>query len=459
MEFTLSTFAGLIKTWQVIQEFSKATGLGEQAKPDKYPTNDEFNFIRSLQKTNRRHFAEIAYRLPGYQSGRGFFKYAPLLCHDEWIPKEPIPLSVPAENLQDDSEQFITTYASKSNPTERNSVQLLPVFSDEAKFILPRHTDHVFDSLSAAIKFIEQPPEELFVSRPSYALSKVSTGNTCRLTFQESGYFDYINCGELLALELIMKLKRLGNLDHLDTDQQFQSFQKVLPLRDFAGEWNAVSFRPSIAGINSLTVFIDRKSNQAFFPMLSRLKNLGSAMGTQHVIPAGEFQPTTDSPVAWRNHCTLWQTILREFAEEVLLDAEAKSNQVDMLELANRETIKPLLKLIRDGHWKSYYLGVAIDPLTLKPEILVVNIIERVPFFEDLKSVLDEDLKPVIDNGKLPISNKEGVIIRGPSGIGEELSLRNLLAYCNGALTLPAGVGCIELFIRHSKSIIPWNIR
>ena len=59
--------------------------------------------------------------------------------------------------------------------------------------------------------------------------------------------------------------------------------------------------------------------------MMQRSATLGSAMGALHVIPAGEFQPTTAGTPAFVAHCTLWQTILREFAEEILLDKEAKS--------------------------------------------------------------------------------------------------------------------------------------
>jgi hypothetical protein len=103
--------------------------------------------------------------------------------------------------------------------------------------------------------------------------------------------------------------------------------------------------------------------------------------------------------------------------------------------------------LIRAGDWKSYYLGVALDPLTLKPEILTVSLIERRRFADVLGTFLHES--------KLPEKNAEGKIQRGPAGWGELLNKRNLQTYRDDATTLPAGSGCIELVLRRAGDLLP----
>jgi hypothetical protein len=202
--------------------------------------------------------------------------------------------------------------------------------------------------------------------------------------------------------------------------------------------------------VNVLTIFVDRKSGAATFPMMHRSRT-GSAAGTFHVVPAGEFQPTNNSPVAWRDHCTLWQTVLREFSEELLLDDEAKSGGLDMRALAAREQMVPLVQLIRSGDWKTYFLGMGLDPLTLKPELLLVSII-------DLQHFVDAVSLPA-PGRRLPEKNSEGDIRGGPQGWGEELTASNLSRYRDDPIMLPAASGCIELFQRHREHFPLLNTR
>lgn len=442
----LADFHTLLETYQVIRAGWNALSGGQRLEAR--PSREEFSYIRDLQKKHRRHFAEIACRLPQYESSHPFFEHAPLLCDKGWIPAEPILLAKPGPELEDDSDQLVTTFTlPRSNGHGYNRHGRDRAFCAQTRALLPFQGAEPFNSFHNAIKELERPTEALFVSRPSYSLAKISatSGDGFRekhtLEFTESEYFDYIDCGEMLAYELILNLLRFEG----HGAQSFERLEKALPLRGLAGYWWAPLARPSVAGVNMLTVFLD-DDGAGSFPMLSRSKELGSAMGTLHVIPAGEFQPTTDSPPAFTKHCTLWQTILREFAEEVLRDYEAKSNDVDMQELARMERIAPVVKLIREGGdaWRTYYLGVALDPLTLKPEILTLSLIERTPLLEVIGDFLP--------SRKLPKMNSEGKFLRGPNGWGELLTMENLTKYRDHHKTLPAGSGCIELFLRHAHN-------
>jgi hypothetical protein len=376
-----------------------------------------------------------------------------LLCLDVWIPKEPIRLAVPDENLRDDTDQLVTTLAQQDPNEARNNVQQNPNFAKRAISLLPPADQNgtEYQSFHEAISHIEKPPEDLFVSRPSYALSKIASGRPVKLNFSKAYYFDYIDCGEMLAYETIQQTLRLnGPIDGTSDSRYWPVLNERLSLRDMAGEWNAISFRPSLAGVNVLTLFVDRKSGQASFPMMHRSKFTGTASGTLHVIPAGEFQPTTDSPTAWKEHCTLWQTVLREFSEELLLDNEAKSGGLDMVKLSQRLQMRPLVELIRSGNWKTYFLGVGLDALTLKPEILLTSVIDLPRFIEAISSFYSSDA--------LPLANPEGKILGGPRGWGEELTARNLTQYRDASNTLPAASACIEVVQKNIQNLLGFRV-
>lgn len=438
----LSAYQTLAATVKLAHIAWKSTRT--ESEPESAPrirSEQEFRFLRKLQRQNRRHFALLAYSLPRHAAGRAWFNKAPLLCQDEWIPKEPILLGVPDEDLRDDTKQLVTTGPLRSSAAALNRLRDSDLFVEASRALLPRPGKLAddYNSLSEAILALENPDREKFVSNPSYSLSKISGKAPLKLLFERAEYFDYINCGELLALETIRQAVRTPEHQGGDQQRYLASFDRRLPLRDSVGEWNAVSFRPSLAGVNVLTIFVDRNKGVATFPMMHR-SHTGSAAGTFHVVPAGEFQPTNNSPAAWRDHCTLWQTVLREFSEELLLDDEAKSGGLDMRALAARERMVPLVQLMRSGDWKTYFLGMGLDPLTLKPELLLVSIIDLWRFIEAVS------LPP--PGRRLPEKNSEGEIRTGPHGWGEVLSASNLSRYRDDPITLPAASGCIELLQR-----------
>ncbi|MBE0564519.1 MAG: hypothetical protein IH621_01060 [Krumholzibacteria bacterium] len=434
------TLAATVKLAHIAWQTFRADHKTEPAPVPR--SEEEFRFVRRLQRQNRRHFALLAYSLPRHAAGRAHFVKSPLLCRDDWIPKEPVLLGKPDEELNDDSNQLVTTGPYRAAGLILNRLGDSELFLNASRDLLPRApkgTDE-YRSLSDAIRAVEKPNSDLFVSRPSYALSKVSGKAPFRLRFEKAEYFDYINCGEFLAYETIREAVRVPEFGNSDHQQYLKAFDERLTLRESVGEWNAISFRPSLAGVNVLTIFVDRQAGAATFPMMHRSRT-GSAAGTFHVIPAGEFQPTTNSPVAWRKHCTLWQTVLREFSEELLLDDEAKSGGLDMRALAARDRMAPLLQLIRAGDWKTYYLGMGLDPLTLKPELLLVSVIDLWRFIDALS--------PLPQMKRLPEQNSEGEICGGPLGWGEVFNSANLSRYRDDPITLPAASGCIELLQRH----------
>jgi hypothetical protein len=422
------------------------------------PTEAAFKEMRTLQKTRRRLFADVAGRLPQYSADTKPLRYASLLAEQTWIPSTPIQLAPPQQDLSDDSAQFVTTFGDEPSEGyligDHQSEEVL----DRIRLLLPSEQAVRSPSLSRTIQSIERPNPERFQSRPSYSLSGVSrdTEGRLRLSFRKAYYFDYIDCGELLALEVIREFRDLAQSDRalllnedptsVAIDDLLLRLQGRLKLRTLLGDWRMVRRRPSLAGVNMLTVFLDKASGEATFPMMQRSALAGTAGGTVHVIPAGEFQPTSSALADWSKHCTLWQTILRETAEEVLLHPEAESHSKQMEELALAEPISSMLSLIRTGQWRTYFLGIGLDALTLKPEILVASVIDRQAFQSAFATYLP--------NGSLPGKDSEGDIDRTGTGWGTRLTAENLRLYRDNPLALPAASGCIELFARSASGIL-----
>jgi FMN phosphatase YigB (HAD superfamily) len=410
-------------------------------------SRQQFKVVRDVYKGHRGLLSAIAWRLPRYATGSGCFSHAPLLCDKEWVPDVPINLGIPNEHLEDDNARMRTRPVILRRT--QDNVLYDPEFRAAASRLLPMEdgASESFDSFHEAIRQIENPDDpDRFVSRPSYSLLRVDAEPQLTLYFREAEFFDHVDFSELLAFEFAHELNQLGGLSHdLSADDMLLLDQR-LELRSHSGAWNTPGGRPSLAGVNVLTIFWDSAQRTATFPMMRRTRVL-SAPNTDHVIPAGEFQPTTRGPGPFLRQCTLWQTILREFSEEILRNSEAKSHGLDMRALAALPAVRPLVDLIRVGAWRSYLLGVALDPLNLKPEVMVACVIEKAAFLEHAGDLLED--------GQLPQSNFEGDLLRGTGGWGEEVTEMALMQFLQTENTHAAGRGCIELVLNNLARLLP----
>jgi hypothetical protein len=113
------------------------------------------------------------------------------------------------------------------------------------------------------------------------------------------------------------------------------------------------------------------------------------------VIPAGEFQPSDDSPFARSQDFDLWKAIMREYAEEFLGLPEARFRQGAPLDYENSAPYSRLSAGRRAGSIRPYILSIAIDPLNWKVHIRAVCIFEGKEFdeiFAEMATVNDEGM-------------------------------------------------------------------
>lgn len=214
----------------------------------------------------------------------------------------------------------------------------------------------------------------------SYRVREI-TGDGRGLTFDlgPAWYFDYVNELEALGAELADHLTNYGGAPP----------PAPLPLRGAPEAIFDLGNRSAVAGVNCLLIaknyfkgeFTDdpRRFTHRFFTHLRRKKVL-EAQNTVHVVPAGTHQPLGTATPEDRS---VWMTAFRELCEEVFGVREAvhrKALDVDFMDLPEvRDLETALLKgTAKDPEpaARFYLLGVGLDPVTTKPEILVAIVVD-----------------------------------------------------------------------------------
>ena len=79
-------------------------------------------------------------------------------------------------------------------------------------------------------------------------------------------------------------------------------------------------------------------------------------MNTTHVVPAGEFQPQSDSLPVWTSDLNLWYTAMREYAEEFLGVAEASGDTGVSIDYGKDEPYAHFDRALLAGHAKLRFL-------------------------------------------------------------------------------------------------------
>jgi len=208
----------------------------------------------------------------------------------------------------------------------------------------------------------------VFENRSTYRmLSAQLTGDRNRLVFGRGTYFDGIDLGEAAAHEYAA-----ARIDGTST-----------PLRDVIGEPSDPERRPTNLAISALTIRHDQHSGDARFLVHWRdPAKVGHAGGLHQVLPVGIFQPSSDHPWNEHNDFSLWRCLVREFAEELLgqaeLDGASGPIDYDNWPFAARMTDE-----LHGGTIRAYCVGIGVDPLTLATDLLSVVVIDA-PVFDDI---------------------------------------------------------------------------
>ena len=337
-----------------------------------------------------------------------------LLAPASWIPDEPIPLSDIGLRLEPDADG-----------------PMMPGFGDASRHVRPLAvTTTRFPRYTQAIRDLKPP--RLFENRLSYRLIDLDVvGAAPTMTYGLTSYFDMVDVCEAVAHEAA---QFAGDpiSDRLPGGK--------LTLRRWIGDPFDLTRRPVLPSANTLTI---RLSDEGATFVLHRrdASRVAVAGGAMHVMPAGVFQPSSIFPAALDADFSLARNIVREYSEEFLGNAEhdGDGSPADY----SQEPLAPILAAVADGTCRIFYLGTALDALTLTGEILTVAVFDA----------------PVYDRlfAGMSMQNEEGTVAttgsRHPhpeipfvqATVSELLEDRRLL---------PGGAGCLSQAWHHRSTIL-----
>lgn len=285
-------------------------------------------------------------------------------------------------------------------------------------------------SMSRAISSLENP--SVFENRTCYRLLAVDNDaqGVPELTFTKGRYFDFVDTGELLALE--------------SAKQDIKGKSLEADLRKKITDPFDLTTRPVIASINTLTLV--RGQNGVSFFLHDRDPNKVPVAGkSTHVIPAGGFQPAASNNLrSLERDFDLWRNVMREYHEEFLGADEVREGHSTILDYDSEEPYTSLQDAVKEGGISPWYLGVGLDPLTLVAEILTVVVFQEYAF-----EIIFEEMVEGNEEGKIMGKYKsQGKIV------GFDFSDPQIKDLLGSEGTHVAAKSCLQLAWKHRDLIL-----
>ncbi|WP_237774696.1 XRE family transcriptional regulator [Actinosynnema sp. ALI-1.44] len=275
-------------------------------------------------------------------------------------------------------------------PVELDQVRLVWSGSREPA---PEHgpRDHVlpltdrgdrYFGYSRAVRDLVRP--RLLENRLSYRLLDVSRDDGLSLTFATTTFFEVFDVKQAVAHEFKAAWARSGRSvpDWAD-----------LPLRAAIGD----PFDPRnllmSPGISTLTIRRSRTGDHRFVLHERDGGKVADGGGLCHVMPAGEFQPSSVHPVDIRDDFSLWRNIMREFSEEFLGNPEHDGAASTSIDYTDDEPFRSFGEARANGEFRLWHYGLVLEPLELGAIQLTVAVVEDSAFdrlFANMVTANDE---------------------------------------------------------------------
>lgn len=391
--------------------------------PQRVATRDESTelFIRT-NSFLRAERGKLVDRCLTHQSGYQFDIEVPLFTQRGWIPNGPVSMDSVSLSIRAPREDEAIGEARR---------QLLPYWPGGAR-------ERRFSSYSAAVEDL-CPPAAWF-NGCSYRLLEINvvgpdlaaqTKPDFDLVFSLGHYFDGLDTTEALAFEAAHD-ELHGKRDL--SEGKYRGWLES-PFR--------LNQRSALLGVNILTLRVDG-DRVGFFLHQRHPARVASAMNTTHVVPAGEFQPQSDSLPVWTSDLNLWYTAMREYAEEFLGVAEASGDTGVSIDYGKDEPYAHFDRALLAGHAKLRFLGIGLDPLSWKPEACLVCIWDAAAFDILFSGMLTDNAE-----GKLLVGRRN----TNGSFYGMDFSEENVLGYAQRSDVLPAGRACLTLAWRWRREL------
>ena len=386
--------------------------------------SDVFDRTRNMLKYEKPMLQSIAQHS---QKSLMLDPHVPLLARPGWLPDGPLPLSRVALAWE------------KPEASEEE----MRAFFEPARQMTRAYWKpygEAYDTYHELISHIERPATRLFFNGSSYRLLDILVRNSgvgatdadVILTFTAGRYFDALDTTDVLGYEtaMLMVTATGGSGSPMNG-----------PYRRWLGAPFDLHRRCAIPGVCTLT--IRRGCPAARFILHERdPEKVALSQGVAHVTPAGEFQPRNLSIVADASDLNLWDSISREYAEEFLGVQHDQGQPLDEHDdQLTRDMRAALDDARRSGRLTLSYLGVGLDPLTWKPEILTT-------------AVFDGDTFDAIF-GDIVLENDEGRLIFADynNARGIPFTEDDIRYWAHGRM-LAAGEACLYLAWKYRQMLM-----
>jgi hypothetical protein len=392
------------------------------------PSDDIIESQREWIETRRvlnRHRAELADVLAETYPQVTEIAHTGLISKPGWIPPSPVPLRSLTLSLNEQARDPILTGG-----------------EEETQHVRPRKSStHWYRKYTDAMGDLARPHQ--FHSLPSWRLLEPPVDLYSRpMEFGPTMYFEALDVCEALAHEAAKACVNHGRWDPSKFDPA------KLPFRNRISDPFDLGRRAVLPAIGTLLIRNDSDNPQFLLERRSK-ERVAIAGDMLQVIPSGAFQPSGYGRSA--QDFDLWKNILREFAEELLGYPEYGAHRHVNYD---EEPFAHLRREYDAGNLRVFFLGVAMDALTLWGEILTV-IVMRPDAFDSLARTFTV----VTPDGEM-----ETQTLRGKGSTPHKIKLRpfnykqisELLEGVGDIRLAPAGAGCLVLSWKHRDLLLGW---
>jgi hypothetical protein len=345
----------------------------------------------------------------------------PLLARAEWLPAAPVPLDQVRLSWQPGW-----------------PVRGIDGTGPETAAVLPlRDGASRFGCYAAALGALSRPA--LFEDRACYRLLEAAAApGTASLGFGEGRYFEVINTCEAVAHEYAAATlaardpARPAGLDEL-------------PLRSLIGDPTDLGRRPVMTAIAVLVLRADRACGETAMILHWRdPARVASGGGLYQVAPVGVFQPSHDAGWNRANDFSLWRSIVRELAEELLGGGEDYHSDAAPIDYQRWPLHAALTGARQAGRLRMFWLGLGADPLTLAADMLTVAVFDA--------DLFDETFAALVR------ANDEGRIVNGGGAAGAAAGVpfqaANVQRFGTTEPMQAAGAALLRLAWKHRSTLL-----
>lgn len=301
-----------------------------------------------------------------------------LLSKEEWVPES-------AKLLEEVVLSQDTNWSNSiENLENEHKDVVLTECINELNYLWPKRKRSDILKYSDLIGNYDSPAN--WWNSPSYMLTNVRGGDQLKLTFKLGMYWNYQDTLEALAFEAASKAEKTRN----------NTF-KMAQLRARKNLGGPTEFNKRYSGFGVLTISIFPRKGTYRFIMHERLKgSVATSEGVIHVVPAGDFQPSSNSALVFERDFDFWKNIMREFNEEIINPDKENANIKYAVDWINDLPFKDFSYYKKNGQIRVYYLGFGLDPLNLKPLLLTALVFSEEAFEKIVPTPYETNLEGIL---------------------------------------------------------------